>query len=725
MKKKIIIIEVLGMTCASCALSNETALEKVKGISKANVNFATKKAVIEFDKEILSEQAVMEVVIENGYRVAGFNEDIKKGEYRMDEVEKSKKTFLFSAIFSAPLLLKMFFEPEIGTVFLDLDLVSWLELIFAAIVVFYFGARFHRVAFLQAKKMQTNMDTLISMGTLVAFFYSVWAIFNGKVVYFETSAIIITLILLGKYFEEKSLGAASSAMKKLLELGSKKAQLLLNGEEESVSIERVRVDDVLLVRPGEKIPLDGKVIYGRSSVNESMLTGESLPVDKKIGSNVFGATLNEDGILKIKVTEIGEGTALAQIIKTVEEAQGSKAPIQKMVDKVAGVFVPSVLVISLLTFVGWLFATADFSLAIINAVAVLVIACPCALGLATPTAIMVGTGRGAKNGILFKTSESFERAKNISMVIFDKTGTLTKGTPRVEKIVANPENGFERKKILKIAGSVAANSTHPLSRAVKEGAKQKNITLQSLQEVKEESGMGVTGFCDTHKKQLMLGNIKLLEKHKVDTVWAKTMLEDDNLSQGTKLFVVHNGLVVGLIIVADEIRAQSKKAVAKLAAKGLKIVMISGDNEKTAQAVAKQLGIKTVLGGILPSGKSKEVEKFQAQGEKVVFVGDGINDAPSLAQADLGIAMGGATDIAKETGQIILMQDNLEKVVEAIELSQITFKTIKENLFWAFFYNIVAIPLAIAGILSPMIAAAAMSFSSFSVVINSLRIYRK
>lgn len=733
MTKKTVTIKILGMTCASCALSNEKALEKERGVLKANVNFASKKATIEFDSDLLGEKELREVIVRNGYKVEETVTKAHKKEmhhseghhHEMGDAEKTKRDFIGAAVLSIPLLLEMFVELRTDVLVLGLDLVMWAHLFLSAIVVFYFGARFHRMAFLQAKKMQTNMDTLISMGTLVAFFYSFWGLFAGEPVYFETAAIIISLIILGKYFEEKSLGRAGDAMKKLMELGAKKAHLFSAGKEKDVAIEEVKKGDVLIVRPGEKIPLDGVVIEGNSSVNESMLTGESLPLEKNIGETVYGATLNEDGVLKIKVTEVGEGTVLSQIIKTVEEAQGSKAEIQKLVDKVSSVFVPTILVIFVITFLGWFLATQDFSLAIINAVAVLVIACPCALGLATPTAIMVGTGKGAKKGILFKNSESFERAKNISMVVFDKTGTLTKGMPRVERVLLEPEAGFSEERVLKIASSIAINSEHPLSRAVSKFATEKNIDVVKLEKIKEEKGKGVIGYCSTHQKKVMLGNFKLLKENGLDTKWATEILASDEIQEGTRLFVTHDDLVIGALVVADEVRAESKEVVSKLIAMGLKVAMISGDNTKTAKAVAGRLGIETVLGDVLPKSKADEVKRLQETGEKIVFVGDGINDAPSLVQADLGIAMGGASDIAKEAGQIILMQNDLNLVVSAIAISKITFKTIKQNLFWAFFYNIVAIPLAIAGLLNPMVAAAAMSFSSFSVVINSLRIYRK
>ncbi len=726
MTRKTVTIKISGMTCASCAINNEKALLETTGIFRANVNFANKKATVEFDSDILSESDLHKVIVENGYKVEE-KEEVHNYEHHHEtgDAEKSKRDFISALVISIPLLLEMFLKLRTGILIFGIDLVMWLHLLLSAVVVFHFGARFHHMAFLQAKKFQTNMDTLISMGTLVAFFYSVWAVFNGKPVYFETSAIIIVLIILGKYFEEKSLGRASEAMQKLMELSVKKAHIFVDGKEKEVEIERVAKGDVLVVRPGEKIPLDGVVIEGSSSVNESMLTGESLPVEKNIGIKVFGATLNEDGVLKIKVTEIGEGTVLSQIIKTVAEAQGSKAEIQKLADKVSGIFVPLVLAIFVLTFLGWLLISQNFSLAIINAVAVLVIACPCALGLATPTAIMVGTDKGAKRGILFKNSESFERAKDISMVVFDKTGTLTKGTPKMERILIEPTVGFDEENVLKIAASIAANSKHPLSSAVSAFAKEKKIDLQKLKKIKEEKGKGIVGYCSTHQKKVMLGNFKLLKENGLATKWAEEILSDDRIQEGTRLFVAYDDLVIGVLIVADEVRIESKEVVSKLLAMGLKVVMISGDNIKTAKAVANRLGIENVLGDVLPKSKADEVARFQANGEKVVFVGDGINDAPSLIQADLGIAMGGASDIAKEAGQIVLIQSNLNLVVEAILISKTTFKTIKQNLFWAFAYNVIAIPLAMAGFLSPMIAAAAMSFSSVSVVTNSLRIYRK
>lgn len=736
-----ITLNISGMSCASCALINERALQKTKGILKAAVNFAAKKAYIEYDADILSEEDAKQVIRDNGYKIieteTALNPEVRPSgsprsnlgnmehEHSGDDIKKNWRAFLWSAVLSLPLLVEMFVKLRSGTEILKVDLIMWLHLILATVVVFYFGWRFHRMAFLQAKKFRANMDTLISLGTLTAYFWSLWAIFSGREGYFETAALITTLILLGKYFEARSTGQAGAAMRKLLELGAKKARLLADGREIEVNAHEVKVGDVLVVRPGEKIPLDGIVIEGESSIDESMLTGESLPVEKKKYSSVFGATINQDGVLRVKVMQIGENTVLAQIIKTVEEAQASKAPIQKLADKISGIFVPAIIFIALLTFSGWYFFSHNFAMAMINAVAVLVIACPCALGLATPTAIMVGTGRGSKNGILFKEGESFERAKDISMVVFDKTGTLTRGKPEVQKIISNPKSNFPEERIIKIAASLAKNSNHPLSKAISEYAKEKNAALAEIESFRELKGKGVAGRCREHQTELLLGNKKLLEEANLDIAWADKVLADQNLGVGTRLFAAHGREIIGAIILADEIRGESPKVIAELEKIDLKLAMITGDNKTTAEAVAKKLGIENVLAEVLPSEKANEVKKLQEKGEKVIFVGDGINDAPSLVQADLGIAMGSATDIAKEAGQIILIQNNLEKVVEAIKISRLTFKTIKQNLFWAFAYNVIAIPLAVGGLLSPIIAAAAMSASSVSVVLNSLRIYRK
>lgn len=722
-----IIVNIEGMTCASCAQINERALRKTDGIIDASVNFATKKASVKYDPDKIDQKKIEKVIINSGYKVMDMDE--MEHSYHENaaayEIVKKRNLFLWSLIFSVPLAAQMIFKVDFGGMYFGQSLTMWINLVLATVVVFILGFQFHRSAFFKVLKFEANMDTLISVGTLAAYFFSIYAMMAGIEGYFESAAIIITLILLGKYFEARSTGQAGQALRSLAELSAKNAHLFKDGKTIEISVDELKVGDIIIVKPSEKIPLDGNIIEGASAIDESMLTGESLPIEKKVGDKVFGATINQNGIIKIKVTEIGEGTVLSQIIKIVEEAQNSKAPIQKLADKVSGIFVPVVIGIAILTFLGWYLLGGNVAIAIINAVAVLVIACPCALGLATPTAIMVGTGRGAKNGILFKTGDSFERAKNITTIVFDKTGTLTEGKPSVIKIVANPKSAFVDEKILKVAASLSKNSEHPLSKAISNYADQKNIQVTEITDFKEIEGKGLSGKCKEHNILIALGNLKILSQLEVENSWAQKSLESSDAGLGTINFIVHGTDVVGYLLIADKIRPESKHLIEKLKLKNLKIAMITGDNKKTADVIAAELKIDSVIAEVMPGEKSTEVKKLQESGEKVVFVGDGINDAPSLVQADLGIAVGSATDIAKEAGQIILVKNDVMKIYDAIMLSKRTFGAIKQNLFWAFFYNIVAIPLAIAGILSPMIAAAAMAFSSTSVVLNSLRINRK
>jgi Cu+-exporting ATPase len=758
MKK--IIFTIYGMDCATCALDNERELLKTRGIINAVVNFANKKAVVEYDENILSEEQVREVIIKNGYKLEnkiafssvrrpdGAKADDRDGsmaksskmpglghkpvmmrdenaghKHTTDDAKKSWRTFLGALILSIPLFIEMVYKIRLGVRFFGIDLIMWLHLILVTVIVWYFGWRFHRMAWAQAKRFKANMDTLVSLGTAVSYFYSLWALFSGRQGYLETASTIIVLILMGKYFEAKSTGQAGQAMRQLMELGVKKARLIFDGQERETGVDEIRVGDIILVKPGEKVPLDGVIVEGQASFDESMLTGESMPSEKKIGEKVFGATINNDGVVKIMVDKEMEDTVLAQIIKTVEEAQMSKAPIQRMADKISGIFVPSIITISIVTLFAWYFFTGNFSLALVNAVAVLVIACPCALGLATPTAIMAGTGRGAKSGVLFKSGNSFELAKNITMVVFDKTGTLTKGIPQVKKIIVNPEFDFKQEAIIKIAASLAQSSEHPLSKAIVNYARDKKAELAKFDNFKELQGKGMIGLCAEHRLTVAAGNRRLMEEEKNDLRWVDSILDQDSF--GSKIFISHDRKAVGALLIADELRPEAKMVIGELKKNGLKVGMITGDNAGTAKRIANELGIENILAEVLPSEKANKIKSLQTKGENIIFVGDGINDAPSLVQADLGIAMGSATDIAKEAGQIILMQNNLEKVLEAIEVSRLTFRTIKQNLFWAFFYNIIAIPLAAFGFLNPMIAAGAMSFSSVSVVLNSLRIYRK
>jgi Cu+-exporting ATPase len=596
----------------------------------------------------------------------------------------------------------------------------WIQAVLSTIVVFGPGLVFHKSTIAVLKRRRADMDTLISIGTLAAVIFSWGQLAVRKEIYFETAAIITAFILLGRYLETRSKGRASQAIRRLLEIGAKVAHRVKDGKTEDVAVSELVVGDLVLVKAGEKIPLDGEVAEGVSAVDESMLTGESLPITKNIGDQVFGATLNQQGLLKISVTQIAGNTVLDQMAKLMEEAQQKKAPIQKIVDQVSGIFVPVVLILAALTFVGWLMIGGSLVSALIPAVAVLVIACPCALGLATPTAILVGTGRGAREGVLIKSGEALERGRNLDMILLDKTGTLTKGKPAVQKIILNPEFSFSEDQVLKIAASLAASSEHPLSKAVIRRAQERGTMLnKKISSFEEIKGKGVVAKCE-HGLPLRLGNLKLLAEAGLNTVWAEKILASE---VGTCLFVAHHDQeIMGAIVVADEIRAESAAAIVELKKLGLETVMITGDHKIIAESVAKELTLDSFRAEVLPDQKLEIVREFQKQGKKVAFVGDGINDAPALVQADLGIAIGAGTDIAIEAGQIVLVGGGPEKVVEAVRLSRRTYGIIKQNLFWAFGYNVVAIPLAVFGLLNPMIASAAMAMSSVSVVLNSLRL---
>ena len=749
MPNKKLIFGITGMTCASCSASNERALAKTPGVKKASINFATKKALVEYDSAVLGEGEIKKAILANGYGIEDgtrrrYQLINKYAQYKNEIFGNIKVRLVLSALFSLPLILGMFFQIKAGVNLWGIDLVMWLHIVLASIIVFVFGGPFHRMAYTQMKKGELNMDTLVSLGTLAAYFFSLWSLANHQKEYLETSAVIITLILLGKYLEDLSVQKTGDAMRSLMELGVKKARILVRGEEREVEIEKLKIGDVMLIRPGEKIPLDGYIIEGESAIDESMLTGESLLTEKTVGDYVFGSMLNQNGIIKVRVEKIGEGTVLAQIIRTVEEAQNSKAPIQKLADQTARIFVPVVLFLAAITFLGWFFLAEGGTRAIIYAVSVLVIACPCALGLATPTAIMAGAGHGAKRGILFKTGESFERIRNISMVIFDKTGTLTKGKPAVLKFFLNPGEKITEAELLQLAYGLAISSEHPYSKSIIEYVKNasiraggpacnamlvrsrciatsgRSIAGRKIEKIKEHKGRGISGV-DAKNRNVFLGNKKIIEQAKIENAWAESLEMEAENNVGALSFIGREKTILGAFLVADEIRDEATEVISKLKRMRLKVAMISGDREVVSNLVAKALGISLVISNVLPHEKLEAIKNFQAQGEKVIFVGDGINDAPSLIAAELGIAMGSAMDIAKEAGQIVMLENNLNKVLEAIHISRKTFRTIKQNLFWAFFYNIVAIPLAMLGFLTPAIAATAMSLSSVSVVLNSLR----
>ena len=727
-----ITLTITGMDCAACAQNINRVLKKAEGIISSDVNFTANKAYVEYDEKKIELEKIKKLIKKAGYGVeenpsasflrlrsgqAGQAAPLNRGEFTK---------VLLAIIFTAPLLLRMIWEWKVPGTFLNVGMTHWVEIALASPVVFIFGWKFHSNAIKQIIRGQLSMDSLISLGTLTAFFYSLYAVFAQKEMYFESAASIASLILLGQYLEKKTKGRASEAMKKLMELGVKHASIIeADGRIIEKNIEDVKIGEIAQVLPGEKIPLDGIIIEGGADIDESMLTGESLPVAKKIGDQVFGATINRDGKLKITITQTGENTILAKIIKTVEEAQIFKAPIQRLADKISGIFVPTVMAISLLTFLGWYFYDHNFSQALINAVTVLIIACPCALGIATPIAVMVGTSVGAKKGILIKNGESFERAKKIDTVVFDKTGTLTKGEPELYEIITR--DNFSQEENLKTATELAKNSNHPLSLAIANFAiKKLNLSLNNIGDVEnfsEYPGRGISG--ELNNKKYFLGNKRLLEENKIDYSWAEKITLEKSQEGGSLIFLAQANETIGAFLLRDELKATACEAILELKKIGIKSIMISGDREASVKFTAKEIGIEEYFSEVLPNEKQEKIKSLQATGKKIVFVGDGINDAPSLVQADLGIAMGAGSDIAKEAGNIIIMKNEPIKVVEAIKLSRQTFKIIKQNLFWAFFYNVVAIPLAIFGIANPIVGALAMAFSDITVIGNSLRIYRK
>lgn len=709
-----------GMHCASCAVRNEKALKKLTGVRDANVNYAMQSARVEFDDSIVSESALHDAIVRGGFTV--LTPELGRAS-KEQEARKAAKWRAYAAVgLAIPVTALAMFAITLGWAVLGQDAAIWIQAVLAAVVILGLGREFHTGMIRQARNGAANMDTLISLGTLAALIYSVVGMATGHThVYFETGAVIAALILLGRHFEARSRGQASEAIAKLAELGAKTAHVLTGGAELDVAIDELRIGDVLIVKPGEKIPVDGIVLSGASQVDESMLTGESMPVSKGPEDQVFGATINVSGAFQMTATKIGQDTMLAQIVKMVADAQSNKAPIQKLADKIAGVFVPVVLGVALVTALGWFLVTGDVYQSIIPAVAVLVIACPCALGLATPTAIMVGTGLGAKRGILIKNGDALERGQKIDVVMFDKTGTLTEGKPEVADVVARQAE-VPADEILRLAASVEVLSEHPIGAALVRRAREKGLSLGAVSGFENLAGRGVCGIVEGWS--VFVGSPRLMLEERIISEPDPIMGEQE--AQGrTVIAVARDGTLLGVIAVGDMVKSDAKPAIERLHAKGMRTAMITGDNRKAAQAIASQIGIDTVFAEILPGEKAEQVRILQQQGKRVVFVGDGINDAPALVQADLGIAMGTGTDIAIEAGNIVLVKGSPLKVVEALMLSRRTFRTIRQNMFWAFFYNVAAIPLAALGMLNPMIAAGAMAISSISVVGNSLRIKRQ
>jgi len=716
-------IKITGMSCAACAARIEKRLNKLEGIQKAVVNLTTEKASVEYDSAKVQVSDMIKAIEALGYKAEKFEEagfDREK-EQREKEIKRLRTEFVVSAILSFPLVMAMILHLlNINLAFLHNE---YLQLIIATPVQFIIGFRFYKNAFHALKAKSPNMDVLIAMGTSAAYFFSIYNAFfvpaepgMMKELYFEAAAVIITLILLGKYLEAVAKGKTSEAIKKLMGLQPKTARVIRNGREEDIPVNEVEVGDVIVVRPGEKVPVDGKIIEGSSSIDESMLTGESLPVEKKVGDIVIGATINKYGTFKFEATKVGKDTVLSQIIKMVEEAQGSKAPIQKVADKVSGVFVPVVLGIAVITFLIWYLAAGDFTHAIVSAVSVLVIACPCALGLATPTAIMVGTGKGAENGILIKGGEYLEMAYKLNAVVLDKTGTITKGQPEVTDILSLGQ--IQSNELLRLAAIAEKNSEHPLGTAIYERGKREFGSIPDPEGFEAIPGMGVVAV--VNRKEIYIGTRKLMAERNIDTKSSETLITQLEDEGKTAMLIAVDKKIEGIIAVADTLKESSKQAIEELKEMGVEVYMITGDNKRTAAAIARQVGISNVLAEVLPEKKADEVEKLKKQGKVVAMVGDGINDAPALATADIGMAIGTGTDVAIEASDITLMRGDLNAIPAAIRLSRRTMRKIKQNLFWAFIYNIIGIPFAAMGLLNPIIAGGAMAFSSVSVVTNSL-----
>lgn len=739
------LIQVAGMTCAACSRRVEKAIGKLSGIEEVVVNFATEKAAVTFDETICSMEEIKQAIQAAGYKPI----EKKKSSVDEDKIRKEKeiKTLFIKFLVSITLAIPLLYVAMV-------PMISWIPFkvpgfmnmmrypfvyafveVMLTIPILIAGYRFYTVGFKALWMRSPNMDSLIAIGTTAAVGYSIYnmyEIWNGNymavdALYFETAGIIIALILLGKYLEAVSKGKTSEAIKKLMGLAPKTAIVIRGGIETEIAIEEVEINDVIIVKPGEKIPVDGIVIEGNTSIDESMLTGESMPIDKKVSDTVYAASINKNGMIHIKATKVGSDTALAQIIKLVEDAQGSKAPIAKMADVVSGYFVPVVVLIALIAGISWFIGTQDLKFSLTIFISVLVVACPCALGLATPTAIMVGTGKGAENGILIKGGEALETAHKINTIVFDKTGTITEGKPKVTDIIT--VSGGKEDKLLQIVASAEKGSEHPLGEAIVAAANEKQISLKKINEFTAITGRGIEANIDGI--HVLIGNKKLMEDR---TISLNTLQENSDClaEEGkTPMYVAFDGSLAGIVAVADVVKLSSKEAIGKLHSMGIEVAMITGDNKKTAYAIARQVGIDRVLAEVMPEDKSNEVMTLQKEGKVVAMVGDGINDAPALAQADVGIAIGSGTDVAMESADIVLMKSDLMDVPTAILLSKKTIRNIKQNLFWAFAYNTAGIPVA-AGILylfggpllNPIFAAAAMSLSSVSVLTNALRLKR-
>ena len=715
--------DVFGMTCAACSSRIEKVLNKQEGVEKATVNLANETAAIEYNPGLVNEQDLIGRIQKLGYDAKTKADKAEKQSQKEKQLQRMKTKLIVSALLSIPLLLTML-DHLFGIRLPQILMNPWFQFALATPVQFIIGWQFYDGAYKNLRNGSANMDVLVALGTSAAYFYSLYEVIQTignsaytPHLYFETSAILITLILFGKYLETSAKSKTTHAISKLLNLQAKQARVLKNGEEVMVAIEAVQVGDRLMVKPGEKVPVDGVVVKGRTAVDESMITGESIPVEKDVDATLIGATLNKNGTVEMVATKVGKDTALASIVKAVEDAQGSKAPIQRLADVISGYFVPIVVGIALLTFIIWIsiVSPGNVEQALIAAIAVLVIACPCALGLATPTSIMVGTGKAAENGILFKGGEHLEKTHQLQAIVFDKTGTITHGKPKVTDFTGDDD-------VLQLLASAEKGSEHPLADAIVAYAADRNIALLDVDDFKAIPGHGIEATIANH--HLFVGTRKLMREQQIHVSAVEEELVTLEADGKTAMLVAIDGEYAGLIAVADTIKETAVQAIKALKQQGLEVVMLTGDNERTAQAIAKQVGIEKVIAEVLPEEKAAKVKAIQQTGKVTAMVGDGINDAPALAIADIGIAIGTGTEVAIEAADVTILGGDLLLIPKAIHMSHATIKNIRQNLFWAFAYNSAGIPIAAAGLLAPWIAGAAMAFSSVSVVTNSLRLKR-
>lgn len=726
--------DIEGMTCAACANRIEKKINRMDGVDHGSVNFALETLQVTYHPGQTSANDIKDAVQSIGYSLiepAADQAEEGKKDHRQAAIEKQTARFLFSMILSLPLLWAMVSHFSF-TSFIWLPeafMNPWVQLALAAPVQFIVGWPFYVGAYKALRNKSANMDVLVALGTSAAFFYSLYESIQSAIrgtheaaLYYETSAVLITLIVLGKLMEARAKGRSSEAIQKLMGLQAKEAVIERDGKQMTVPISDVKVNDLVFVKPGEKVPVDGEIIEGTTAIDESMITGESLPVDKTAGDMVIGATINKNGFIKIKATKVGKETALSQIIRVVEQAQGSKAPIQRMADQISGIFVPIVVGIAVLTFLIWFFFVdpGNVTSALETFIAVIVIACPCALGLATPTSIMAGSGRAAESGILFKGGEHLEVTQSLDTVVLDKTGTVTKGEPSLTDVLAYAN--WTEDTLLQLAGSAEQQSEHPLARAITDGMKERGLEAVEVEAFQADPGHGIEAKAAGHK--LLIGTRKLLQKHHIQYEQMEASVTTLEEQGKTAMLVAIDGEVAGIVAVADTIKSSSPQAISRLKEQGIHVVMMTGDNKLTAEAIAKQAGIDHVIAEVLPEEKAAHIAALQEQGKKVAMVGDGINDAPALATANIGMAVGTGTDVAMEAADITLMTGDLHAIADALEFSKKTMRNIKQNLFWALAYNCIGIPIAAFGFLAPWLAGAAMAFSSVSVVLNALRLQR-